>query len=59
MTHKKFIELYEKYQPWFGKPVEIFTTSSTLGERDHKKFLLMDIKGVMTKEDDGKELKTW
>jgi hypothetical protein len=56
MTHKKFIELYEKYQPWFGKPVEIFTTSSTLGERDHKKFLLMDIDGVMTKEDDGKEV---
>lgn len=56
MTHEKFIELYNKYQPWFGKPVEVFTASSTLGERHYKKFLLMDIKGVMTKEEGGKEV---
>ena len=56
MTHEKFIELYNKYQPWFGKPVEIFTASSTLGERHYKKFLLIDIKGVMTKEDGGREV---
>jgi hypothetical protein len=56
MTHEKFIELYDKYQPWFGKPIEIFTASSTLGERHYKKFLLMDIKGVMTKEEGGKEV---
>jgi hypothetical protein len=56
MTHEKFIELYEKYQPWFGKPVQISTASSTLGQRLYKKFLLMDIEGVMTKEDDGKEV---
>jgi len=56
MTHEKFIELYDKYQPWFGKPVEIFTASSTLGEQHYKKFLLMDIKGVITKEDDGREV---
>ena len=56
MTHEKFIELYDKYQPWFGKPVEIFNASSTLGERYYKKFLLMDIKGVMTKEDGGREV---
>jgi hypothetical protein len=51
MTSQKFIELYDKYQPWFGKPVEISTASSTLGERHYEKFLLMDIKGVMTKEE--------
>ena len=56
MTHEKFIELYNKYQPWFGKPVEVFTASSTLGERHYKKFLLMDIKSVMTKEEGGKEV---
>ena len=56
MTHEKFIELYNKYQPWFGKPLEVFTASSTLGERHYKKFLLMDIKGVMTKEEGGKEV---
>jgi hypothetical protein len=51
MTHEKFIELYDYYQPWFGKPVEISTASNTLGEQHYKKFLLMDIKSVMTKED--------
>lgn len=56
MTHVKFIELYDNYQPWFGKPVEIFTASSTLGEKHYKKFLLMDIKGVMTKEAGGSEV---
>jgi hypothetical protein len=56
MTHEKFIELYDKYQPWIGKPVEIFTKSSTLGERHYKKFLLVEIKGVVTKEDCGKEI---
>lgn len=56
MTHEKFIELYNKYQPWCGKPVEVFTASSTFGERHYKKFLLMDIKGVMTKEEGGKEV---
>ena len=55
MTHQKFIELYDKYQPWFGKPVEISTASSTLGEGHYKKFLLIDIKGVLTKEDGGSE----
>ena len=55
MTHEKFIELYNKYQPWFGKPLEVYTASSTLGERHYKKFLLMDIKGVMTKEEGAKE----
>jgi hypothetical protein len=55
MTHQKFIELYDKYQPWFGKPVEISTASSTLGEQHYKKFLLMEIKVVMTKEDGGSE----
>ena len=47
MTHEKFMELYDKYQPWFGKPIEIFSASNRLGERHFKKFLLMDIKGVM------------
>ena len=56
MTHDKFIELYDKYQPWFGKPVEVFTASSTLGERHYKKFLLMDIKDVKTKEDGGRKV---
>jgi hypothetical protein len=56
MTHEKFIELYDKYQPWFGKPVEIFTASSTLGERNFKKFLLMDIEGVLTKENGAREV---
>lgn len=56
MTYEKFIELYNKYQPWFGKPLEVFTASSALGERHYKKFLLMDIKGVMTKEEGGKEV---
>jgi hypothetical protein len=56
MTHQKFIELYDKYQPWLGKPVEISTASNTLGEQHYKKFLLMDIKGVMTKEDGGREV---
>jgi hypothetical protein len=55
MTHQKFIELYNKYQPWFGKPVEISTASSTLGERHYKKYLLMNIEGVLTKEDGGSE----
>jgi hypothetical protein len=55
MTHQKFIELYDYYQPWFGKPVEIFTASSTLGERHYKKYLLKDIKSVLTKEDGGSE----
>jgi hypothetical protein len=55
MTSQKFIELYDYYQPWFGKPVEIFTASSTLGERHYKKYLLMDIKSVITKEDGGSE----
>lgn len=55
MTHQKFIELYDKYQPWFGKAIEIFTASSTLDEQLYKKYLLMDIKGVMTKEDGGRE----
>ncbi len=58
MTHEKFIELYDKYQPWFGKPIEIFTESNRLGERYYKKFLLMDIKGVMTKEEGGKEVES-
>ncbi len=56
MTHEKYIELYDKYQHWSGKPVEIFTASSTLGERLYKKYLLMDIKCVMTKEDGGREV---
>ena len=56
MTHDKFIELYDKYQPWFGKPVEIFTASSTLGEQHYKKFLLLDIKGVKTNEDGGRKV---
>lgn len=56
MTYEKFIELYNKYQPWLGKPLEVFTASSALGERHYKKFLLMDIKGVMTKEEGGKEV---
>lgn len=56
MTHEIFIELYDKYQPWFGKPVEVFTSINRLGERHYKKFLLMDIKGVMTKEEGGKEV---
>lgn len=56
MTHEKFIELYDKYQPWFGKPIEIFTASSTLGERHYKKYLLIDITGVITKEEGGKEV---
>jgi hypothetical protein len=56
MTHDKFIELYDKYQPWFGKPIEIFTANSKLGERYYKKFLLLDIKSVITKEEDGKEV---
>jgi hypothetical protein len=56
MTSQKFIELYDYYQPWFGKPVEISTASSTLGEQHYKKFLLMDItKGVISKEDGGSE----
>ena len=54
MTHEKYIELYDKYQPWFGKPIEIFMASSKLRER--QKFLLMDIKGVMTKEEGSKEV---
>ncbi len=58
MTHEKFIELYDKYKPWFGKPIEIFTASNRLGERYYKKFLLMDIKGVMTKEEGGKEVES-
>ena len=56
MTHQKFIELYDKYQPWFGKPVEISTASNTLGEGHHKKFLLIDIKSELTKEDGGREV---
>lgn len=56
MTHAQYIELYEKYQSYFNKPVEIYTASSTLGERNYKKFLLLDIKGVMTSEEGGKEI---
>ena len=56
MTHEKFIELYDKYQPWFGKPIEIFTASNTFGERYYKKFLLIDIKVAMTVEEGGKEV---
>ena len=56
MKHENFIELHDKYQPWFGRPIEIFTASNTFGERHYKKFLLMDIKGVMTKEEGGKEV---
>jgi hypothetical protein len=56
MTHQKFIELFDKYQPWFGKPVEISNASSTLGNQHYKKYLLMDItKGVISKEDGGSE----
>lgn len=57
MTHEKFIELYNKYQPWFGKPVEISTASNTLGDQHYKKYLLMDVtKGVITNEDGGREV---
>jgi hypothetical protein len=56
MTHEKFIELYDYYQPWFGKPVEISTASSTLGNQHYKKYLLMDIKCVMTEEVGGRKV---
>ena len=56
MTREKFIELYDKYQPWFGRPIEFFTASSTLGEKHYKKFLLLDIKGEMIIEEGGKEV---
>lgn len=56
MTREKFIELYDKYQPWFGRPIEFFTASSTSGEEHYKKFLLLDIKGDMLKEEGDKEV---
>jgi len=56
LTREKFIELYEKYQPWFGRPIEFFTASSTSGDKHYKKFLLLDIKGEMIKEEGGKEV---
>lgn len=56
MTHEKYIELYDKYQPWIGRPVEVFNASSTLGEGQYKKFLLVDMKGALTKEESGKEV---
>jgi hypothetical protein len=56
MTHAQYIELYEKYQPYFNKLVEIYTASSTLGQRSYKKFLLIDIKGLMTREEGGRDI---
>lgn len=56
MTHEQFIELYNKYQPWFNKPIELFTASNILGQRYYKKYLLVDIKGLMTKEEGGREV---
>jgi len=56
MTKDKFNELHYKYQPWFGRPVEIVTSNSLLNESHYKKFLLIDINGVFEKEVDGKEV---
>lgn len=56
MTLEKFLQLYYKYQPWFGRPIEIATASSAFGERNYKKFLLIDIKGLITKEEGKEEL---
>ena len=55
MTRKLFNELYDKYQPWFNRPVEVLTASSKLGERNYKKFLLMDIEGALKMEQGGQE----
>lgn len=56
MTHELFIELYDKYQPWFGRPVEVFNANSKTGGRNYKKFLLMGIEGALKVEQGGKEV---
>jgi hypothetical protein len=56
MTKDLFIDLHYKYQPWFGKPVEISTSNSLLNEPNYKKFLLIDINSEFEKEVDGEEI---
>jgi len=46
MKYEKYTELYNKYEPWFGRPIEILTASSSLGEKEYKKFLLIDINDI-------------
>lgn len=55
MTTEKYTELYNKYQVWHGRPIELAMDSASLGNQTHKKFLLKDISGVVQKEADGIE----
>lgn len=55
MTTEKFTELYDKYQVWQGRPVELTMDPTSLEIQTYKKFILKYISGVVMKEDDGKE----
>ena len=55
MTQEKYIELYDKYQPWIGRPVEISLNKNGLGENLYRKFLLIDIKNEMPKEENNND----
>lgn len=55
MTTEKYTELYNKYQVWQGRPVELTMDPTSLEIQTYKKFILKYISGVVMKEDDGKE----
>jgi hypothetical protein len=54
LRHEKFAELYDKYQPWFNRPIEISIDDS--GKQTLKKHLLLNIKCIVTKENNGKDV---
>jgi hypothetical protein len=55
MTTEKYTELYNKYEVWRGRPIELAMDLASLGNQTNKKFLLKEISRVVEKEHVGKE----
>ena len=51
MTYEEFNEVYETYQPWIGRPIELLTANNNIGKTDYKKFILVQIKCGVSNED--------